>query len=229
MDAVIERQYPDPIGPTTIESLRKRFEREYPAVGQLNEMSFAINPVGATPQFSQNTIGYRLINLAGNTILVFTTHTIAFSRVAPYPGWHEFSTGAADVFGIARNLMNYSKIGRIGVRYINRLDIPVTHVSGQPLPVRIEDYLLIYPEYPTSVFGSVQGYTMQCVTALPGVASRATINVATTQSPAPRFGSIIFDIDIGRESDVPHREEQISSLLNSIRVEKNRIFCRLSD
>jgi uncharacterized protein (TIGR04255 family) len=224
VEAVIERRYPDPIDLTTIESLRRRFEREYPAVGQLNEMSLAINPVGATPQFSQNTIGYRLTNLAGNTIIVFTTHTTAFSRVAPYPGWQEFSTGAADVFGIARNMMSYSKIGRIGVRYINRIDIPIEHDSGQPVPIRLEDYLLIHSEYPESVFGSVQGYTMQFVTALPGIASRATINVATTESPAPRFGSIIFDIDIGREAEVPQREDQISSLLDSIRVEKNRIF-----
>ncbi len=89
VEAVIERRYSKPIDLATIESLRKRFEREYPAVGQLNEMSLAINPVGAPPQFSQNTIGYRLTNLAGNAIIVFTTHTIVFSRVAPYPGWNE--------------------------------------------------------------------------------------------------------------------------------------------
>ena len=65
---------------------------------------------------------------------------------------------------------------------------------------------------------------MQCITFLPKVAGRATINVATAQPPAPRFGSIIFDIDIGRESDVPQREEEISGLLDSIRTEKNRIF-----
>ncbi len=187
-------------------------------------MSLAINPVGAPPQFSQNTIGYRLTNLAGNAIIVFTTHTIVFSRVAPYPGWDEFSAGASDVFRIARGIMGYSEIGRIGVRYINRIDIPIVYDSGKPVPVRLEDYLLIYPEYPESVFESVQGYTMQCVATLPSIASRATVNVATTQPPAPRFGSIIFDIDIGRESEVPQREDEISTLLNLIRNEKNRIF-----
>jgi len=121
-------------------------------------------------------------------------------------------------------MMSYSKIGRIGVRYINRLDVPVGHGSGQPVSVQPRDYLLIYPEYPESAFGSVQDYTMQCVTALPGIASRATISVATTPSPVPHCESIIFDIDIGRETEVPQREDQIFSLLDSIRVEKNRIF-----
>ena len=224
VEAVIERRFPDPIDLATIETLRKRFEREYPAIGQLSEMSLTINPVGAAPQVSQNTVGYRLTNLAGNTIIVFTTHTIAFSRVAPYPGWHEFSAGAADLFRISRGIMGYSTIGRIGVRYINRIDIPVEHDSGHPVPIRLEEYLLIYPEYPESVFGSMQGYTIQCITPLHIIESRATINVATAQPPAPRFASIIFDIDIGRESDVPQREDEISGLLDSIRTEKNRIF-----
>jgi uncharacterized protein (TIGR04255 family) len=224
VEAVIERRFPDPIDLSVIEDLRKKFEREYPAVDQLNEMSLAINPIGAAPQVSQNSVGYRLTNLAGNTIIVFTTHTIAFSRVAPYPGWHEFSAGAAEVFRISRGIMSYSTIGRIGVRYINRIDIPVEYNSGHPIPFRLEEYLLIYPEYPESVFGPVQGYTLQCITSLPNIASRATINVASAQSPAPRFGSIIFDIDIGRESDVPQREDEISDLLDSFRAEKNRIF-----
>ena len=107
VEAVIERRFSDPIDLTVVEALRKRFEREYPAVGQLNTMSSAINPVGAAPQFSQNTAGYRLTNLAGTTIIVFTAHTISFSRVAPYPGWHEFSAGAADVFRISRGIMDY--------------------------------------------------------------------------------------------------------------------------
>ena len=58
VEAVIERRYSKPIDLAIVESLRTRFEREYPAVGQLNEMSLAINPVGAPPQFSQNTVGY---------------------------------------------------------------------------------------------------------------------------------------------------------------------------
>jgi uncharacterized protein (TIGR04255 family) len=120
--------------------------------------------------------------------------------------------------------MDYSEIGRIGVRYINRVDIPIEYDSGKPIPVRLEDYLLIYPEYPESVFGPVQGYTMQCIAPLPGIMSRATISVATTQPPAPRFGSVIFDIDIGRESEVPQREDEITGPLNSFRNEKNRII-----
>jgi uncharacterized protein (TIGR04255 family) len=224
VEAVIERRFADPIKLDMIETLRRKFESDYPAIGQLKEMTFAIVPVGAEPQIGQNTVGYRLTNLTGSAIVVINTHAIAVSRLAPYPGWREFSRETRDIFEIARGIMGYSTLNRIGVRYINRLDIPIVIESGHPVPFRLEDYILIYPEYPESLFPAVQSYTMQCVAFLVEISSRSTISVATVPSPVPGRIGIVFDIDIAREANVPQREDEISSLLELIRSEKNRLF-----
>jgi len=58
------------------------------------------------------------------TVLV-AQQGIGFARMAPYPGWGEFSAGAADTFKATRDAMGYATVTRVGVRYINRLDIKI--------------------------------------------------------------------------------------------------------
>jgi uncharacterized protein (TIGR04255 family) len=224
VEAVIERRFAEPFSHEVMEDLRRKLESDYPAISQLNSMSWAINALGAVPEVSQNIVGYRLANLSGDAIVVITTQSLAFARLAPYPGWREFSKQGTGLFRVARKMMDYMQIGRIGVRYVNRLDIPFTLEQGTPVPIQMEDYILIHPEYPAGLFPPAQSYSMQAVTLLPDIHSRLTINVATVPSPFPGRTGIIFDIDIGRESEIPQREDEISNILDAIRSEKNRIF-----
>jgi uncharacterized protein (TIGR04255 family) len=224
VEAVVERRFATSIGMDVIEALRRQFEPEYPAISQLAEMSVMVNPVGAQPQVSQNMTGYRLADRNASAVMVISTNGIAFSRLAPYPGWRAFSEGAAEVFQIARETMKYSTLSRIGVRYINRIDIPVTTAEAKIVPIQLKDYLLIYPEFPASILPPALGYTMQCITFLPNIECRATIGVATVPPAVPHHLSVVFDIDLGREVHVPQREDEISEILDLIRSEKNRIF-----
>jgi uncharacterized protein (TIGR04255 family) len=224
VEAVIERRFANPISPETLESLRHAFEREYPAVSQMNNVSIAINEPTTQAQVNQTTVGYRLVKLDGAAVILLTSQSISFSRVAPYLGWHDFAQNSTHIFQVARNIMGYSALSRIGVRYINRLDIPAFDKDGVRSPIRPEHYILIYPEYPEIVIPQVHGFTMQCVTALQNVDCQATINVATVVSPVPDHISLVFDIDVGRNNNVPQREDEIANLMEAIRSEKNRIF-----
>jgi uncharacterized protein (TIGR04255 family) len=224
VEAVVERRFATSIGMDVVESLRRQFEPGYPAISQLAEMSVTVNPIGAQPQVSHNMTGYRLTDRNASAVILISTNGIVFSRLAPYPGWREFSEGAAAVFQTARETMKYSTLSRIGVRYINRIDIPVRIADAKVVPIQLEDYLLIYPTFPASVLPPAQGYTMQCITFLPNIECRATIGVATVPPAVPHHLSIVFDIDLGREVQVPQREDEISEVLDMIRSEKNRIF-----
>ena len=81
--------------------------------------------------------------------------------------------------------MGYRELSRVGLRYVNRLDIPVAFEAGAVIPIRPKEYILIYPEYPEAVIPQVHNFTMQCVAPLPSIECTATINVATVQSPVP--------------------------------------------
>jgi len=132
IEAVIERRFASPITTDVMTELRQKFERDYPAVSQMVEVQLALAPNGSQPQVNQNAAGYRLVNQEGSAIIVLSHNAVMFARLAPYPGWAEFSAGASATFRTARDIMGYSTLSRIGVRYINRLDVPVVLNEGAP-------------------------------------------------------------------------------------------------
>jgi uncharacterized protein (TIGR04255 family) len=223
VEAVIERRFATPVDFDLVSELRKKFGREFPAVDQTAEFYFAFGSEGVQPQLRQTPVGYRLVHKAGTDIVVLTTQAIAYSRLAPYPGWTAFCARASEVFAVAHGVTGYVPLGRIGVRYVNRLDIRREKEDDLSTPLRVEDYMLVYAQYPRDVI-SARGFTLQCVFDLPDAACIGTINVGSVPSPLPGHESFVFDIDIGRNSDVPQNERDIRELMDTIRSEKNRIF-----
>jgi uncharacterized protein (TIGR04255 family) len=221
VEAVIERRFTTPLTLEQMSALREKFERDYPAVSQLVEVQVTLSGQPGDKQAREAIAGYKLIDQEGTGIVLITTQAVSFARVAPYPGWVEFSGKASDIFRDARQTMGYSTIGRLGVRYINRLDIPFE--EGEQV-LRLPEYIVINVNYPEGVVPTPINTAIQCVTFLPAVQSSLTINVATVPSPVPNHRSFVFDIDIGRDIDVPQSEDEIALLLTSIRYEKNKIF-----
>jgi len=222
VEAVIERRFVNPIEYKVVDELRRKFQGRYPAVTQTAEFAFALNPDGAAPEVRQHLVGFRMVSPDGTAIVIITTHAVAFSRLAPYPGWAKFSAGASATFRAARVVTGYVPLTRIGVRYINRLDLPI---GEGDLPVtKLEDYILVRPEYPEALAPATRGFTLQCVFDVQAPDCTGTITVAPVPSPVPRHISVVFDIDIGRNGNVPSNERDINKLMGSIRNEKNRIF-----
>jgi uncharacterized protein (TIGR04255 family) len=223
-EAVIERHFSTQLRSDQLDSLRRKFEHEFAAVSQMAELAIAVGADGKQPHLSQTEVGYRLVNQEGTAILILTRQAIAYARLAPYTGWANFNAGASAVFKSAHDVMGYIPLGRLGVRYINRLDIPISQENGVPKPFSLQEYILVQPQYPEEILPALQVFTMQCVFFLQQIECLATINVASVPSPVPRHISFLFDIDIGRNTNIPQKESEIQNLLNSIRVEKNRIF-----
>lgn len=223
VEAVIERRFSRPIEFDVVNRVRRKFEASYPAVEQTAELSFALTAGGAPPEVRQNPLGYKMFSLDGAAIVLISTQAIAFSRLAPYPGWAEFNAGASLVFEVTREVTGFMPLGRIGVRYVNRLDLPLSE-GPRPTLVRMEDYILIRPEYPESLTPFTRGFTLQCVFEVQVPDCVGIMNIATVQSPVPARNGVLFDIDVGRELNVPQKEEDIQRLLGLMRNEKNRIF-----
>ena len=153
-------------------------------------------------------------------LLVLWRSAFVVSQLAPYPGWDAFFQRFVRDWKVWRRVMGFRTISRIGVRYINRIDIPV---SG-PV-VEHETFLNVYPKLPDiDILGSVEAYAVQAVLPIEDIGCRLTLNSAVV--PAPILGHVYFviDQDIAKEIDPPQRDKAIYELLNEIRVRKNNVF-----
>ena len=160
-------------------------------------------------------------NSDSTDIISITNAVIAYSRLAPYNGWNLFSAAALKVFDDFRKEIGLVQLKRIGLRYINRIDIPLL---GLGEIVRLENYLTIQPQYPEDSFPPLQGFTMQNVFGLANNEGSATITLASVPSPLPMHMGIILDIDVARSQNLPKSQSDIRDLLNIMRHEKNSVF-----
>jgi uncharacterized protein (TIGR04255 family) len=69
---------------------------------------------------------------------------LVVNHLHPYPAWGKFKVMIEKALGTYREVANPKGIRRIGLRYINKLDIPVSQVE-------IEDYVVSVPNVPQSI------------------------------------------------------------------------------
>jgi uncharacterized protein (TIGR04255 family) len=140
-----------------------------------------------------------------------------FSRRAPYENWYSFRDEARRWWDIYRTMVQPEEIGRIAVRYINRLDLPL------PL-TDFKDYLRIAPEIPPDLPQGLSGYFIQLKIPQDDAPVMLILSQAMAPQTSPEVVSIILDIDLSQGMEVPQDEDTIWSMFEWLRTRKNQIF-----
>jgi uncharacterized protein (TIGR04255 family) len=143
-----------------------------------------------------------------------------FVQRAPYDQWHTFSQRALSLLQPVASALEVAEYSRIGVRFVNRIDIP--QISGEN--VNTDDYITVKFEGPRTDRGVVLEFQMRVVkpTAKDGISY--ALGVATSGSLLPNHSSIIIDIDVFTEGPTPASGAAFEKVLSEMRQEKNDIF-----
>jgi uncharacterized protein (TIGR04255 family) len=175
--------------------------------------------IGDRPILRQGPLqrNYKLRSADASDTLMLQPNILAVSRLPPYPGWEVVAERFARDFQDCRPLLGNPQLVRVGVRYINRIDVPA------PGPIRVEDFLRFFPHL-ADRDEQMSNYAMQVVLPIAGGAYNATLNSATVPSPMIGHHSFIVDIDISREGNLPRKLDALLGLLEEIREHKNQIF-----
>ena len=92
-----------------------------------------------TATAKQDPLGYAFMGGEGKHVAEFRLNGFTFSRLAPYQTWEQLRDEARVLWGSYRQIVGQLPIVRIGLRYINQLDLPT--------PLRdFRDYIRSYPE-----------------------------------------------------------------------------------
>ena len=159
--------------------------------------------------------GLRLETEDARNVAMFTREHFSFSRLKPYDNWESFSEEALRLWTIHETLMGPSEIQRLGVRFINRLEVPIDQLDRS-------EYLrgLSYPP------GGLEstGFFYRDNLSVPGHPYAATL-VRTVQ-PVPDHPSValLLDIDTYSQQPFPPDPARIRERLADLHWIKNRIF-----
>jgi uncharacterized protein (TIGR04255 family) len=220
LEAVIQVMLAEPLPNDDLNAVSEKFVRHYPGLQIFRTVEFPDMVQGDTVTPKLDKLQYRRATTDQRQMLVLTNSYVTVSQLAPYDGWQALVQRFARDWGIWRAQCGMRKLARIGMRYINRIDVP-----QDLLPDLIEDgtYLTLKLEVPSG-FGATRGYAIAGQFDSLEAKCEVILNAGVDRSPVPNHIAYTLDIDLVRQQDVPQRSDEILALLEVMRREKNRLF-----
>ena len=180
-----------------------------------------VNPDGITGDTSGEQIGHVFRRNDGLRVVQSRLNGFAYSIVAPYDTWETFSAEAWQYWQAYRMVVRPTKASRLGVRFINKIDIPQASIE-------IKDYLRTAVDVSPYLPQLTARYFLQVVVPILSFDASATITSTIVAPPTEDSTSLILDIDTWREFDIPLEgdagDERIRETLDDLRKAKNYVF-----
>lgn len=220
-EAVLELRVRLPEGTSlsTLADLHAQVEQDYPTRRNQVEVQFEGRSGGEGPTATarQTHKGFVFISHDERQSFQARLDGFAFSRLAPYDRWETFQPEARRLWSIYRSATNPESIVRLALRYVNKLDIP--------LPVLdMKDYLRTGPEIAPELPQGLSRFFMQLEIPQEDLESSLVLNEALVPPPRANLASVLLDIDIFRQENVPNDEDGIWAFFERLRRRKNQVF-----
>ena len=224
LEAVIGITFSQPITDSALAAIDRRLSKHYLVHSDNEHVDLLMSTtVGADNRpvmgaQGRTTRGHRRTTPGMDEIAVLMPDSLTVSQLAPYQGWDAyFSRFKRDFAGHKRTNIHRA-ISRVGVRYINRVDIPA---AGNI--VEHEQFVDIYPRVPDAL-GPMVGFSLQAQFVLESIGGHTNVITMPVQPVTLRHASFLVDIDVYKTITTPLTNDALYALLQQMRVEKNRIF-----
>lgn len=198
---------------------------EYPKQDTLVTASVTVDPSASmATQASQQVIGFRYATAASDAITQMRVNGFGFSRLAPYPkdGWEEWAPRAKALWGKYAASVQPHAVTRLGVRYINRILVPVGEDGETARP---EEFFLTRPEIAASL-SPVRDFFMRLELIQPGIEDGGlTITQAVMAEPrAPHAVPILLDLDVHRRVSLNPHDDAVWAILEELHERETDAF-----
>lgn len=221
-EAVIGINFAEDLSKALLSSVSDKLAKNYPIHQPLQNigvnLDLSSNADKDRKTFTEIAEGHRRSSHDMTELALALSNSLVVSQLAPYPGWDIFSKRFMRDWKHLKKTLGYRQIKRIGVRYINRIDIPA---AGEL--VHHEQFLNVFPQIPDMLSPLIAG-AVQTISYFEDIKCRLTLNSGVVESPILNHTSFLLDLDVGREIDMPQKDADIFELLEAMRLKKNQVF-----
>lgn len=228
-EAVIELRFDPVISQDALAKFVRDVQGQYPTAELSYEVTVELNvpASGAEPAATPKKIfaGYKITGRNETDLILLAADRIATVRLAPYCGWEQFLEIAQNNYAMLKKRCGYRKIVRVATRYVNRIDIPIRRSDSVDAAKSIDTtkYLLLEPRIP-EIIPSVSSFSSQFVGYVPEIDGKVLVNAATVSSPLIDHVSLLLDIDLFKDQNIPQKDNELWNLLATLRNQKNMMF-----
>jgi uncharacterized protein (TIGR04255 family) len=194
---------------------------DYPEGKLIVQHEFVLDTeAGTTAGATQAAQGYRFESRDGARLLVARQDRFSFSQLSPYASWERVADEVRRLWPAYREIGGSDKIARLGVRYLNRVEMPAEE------SVDLKDYFAIYPELPADLDRGMSGMLVR-FHLLGSKPADPSVTFHLSHIPSQKSDSIAFllDIDVWRNVQISAFDEvAIWAALDELHDEENRVF-----
>ena len=206
-----------------LEKLSEQFSTRFPIKKTKIAHEYALklqDAAGGSESHAKSKIlGYVLFTENRDKAVQLRVDGFAFSKLKPYESWSALCDEAREHWETYRGELGPSRIARLAVRYINRIELslPITE---------FQDYVLTGPQIADNIPQGLAEFFFRVVVPNPDdVQMRATIT--STMEKLEQDNKVlpyIFDIDAFTPVDLDPTDEEIWVAFERLREYKNLIF-----
>lgn len=221
IEAVVEVRIGGPaLDDKVMEKLGGRFSARYPAPPQRSD-NFGVEFSGTALRVMQQNLGFKILSADDEFTVNVGRNGLGTSKNAPYSGWEGFIGEARDNWSDWEKVVGWRDVARIGVRYINRIDIPFSSTGI----TQLEKYFNFNLNLPEQI-GPLSNFAInaEIQTVEQAMPMKVVINHAPTPSPLVQTNSFLLDIDFGLEQLLPTNEKALWEAIEALRSTKNVVF-----
>ena len=160
--------------------------------------------------------GYFLRARDGRQAVIFSLDGFTFSRQRPYENWTTFFTSAWSMWEQYRQAVVPRSVSRLGLRYINRLPLPLPFAD-------FREYVLTTPEVAPALPQGLMGFFLRLVLPMEALDCVAVVS-ETMENPEGSVLPFILDIDVFRVGSFRPDSAEIPVVFDQLREAKNTIF-----
>lgn len=201
----------------------QKLKRAYPHQQPVHAFEVALDNTGGSVAVAQESEGFRLANDDQTDVLIINARGVTAVRLAPYTGWPALRGRAEAAWNVWREAAPGHAIERLGIRMINRIDIPATAAPTRQL----EDFLHLRPALPALSHAPMDGFLVQVSIPTFDPMWKATLtSTLLLPMPVPGHYSILLDIDVSRTTAIPLNDALLWPIIDHARAIKNDPFER---
>lgn len=217
VEALIEVRFEPKLPEKVLRRLINSIKPRYARVEEQVEVEFSFNMEAAAQDVKQKFSGARFLSEDGADILVLSRSSVVVSRLAPYTSWIVLKGRMEDEIKALRQAAPNRSFSRLGVRYVNRIDVPLIDEVFSPVP-----YLTVFPEPPPVLAQrAAAGFSVSLVGCAVGQ-YKVNVNTGIVVPQLIGHGALLVDVDAYIEIEMETRE--LFEQLEGVREVKNAVF-----
>lgn len=196
---------------------------EYPKIqGRFNiESTVNVDDASVSTRTDRTQIGHVFSSKDEVQIFHSRRDGFSFSRMKPYQTWEPFQAEALKLWENYYSVVAPSAVTRVGVRYINRIELPGTD------PVDLKHFFRTGPEIAPDLPQNIEQYLFTLQMPLPEHHCRLNLTSAIVDRESNKTPAIVLDIDVWRSTHIAldgPMTEALIDIMSELRQAKNKVF-----